>query len=174
MESPPGITEQSWRKLTAPERNLERMEADEITLPLAPEAQLEDVNAQIRRLQARLLKDYGAKGLTRAMLETTPPDIDAFLRIGLKESTDIIPLLKLRIEAATTSGAVYARQRPSRRDTGALAPREPTQSAIFPRLTGVGRKTRKHGPARLRRHRRGRVSRRNPTIGSRYATVRRS
>ena len=160
MESPPGITEQSWRKLTAPERNLERMEADEITLPLAPEAQLEDVNAQIRRLQARLLKDYGAKGLTRAMLETSPPDIDAFLRIGLKESTDIIPLLKLRIEAATTSRAVYARQRPSRRDTGALAPREPTQSAIFPKLTGVGRKSRKYGLARVLRRTRGRLSRR--------------
>lgn len=158
MESPPGITEQSWRKLTAPERNLERMEADEITLPLAPEAQLEDVNAQIRRLQARLLKDYGATGLTPAMLETNPPDIDAFLQVGMKESTDIIPLLKLLIEAATTSGAVYARQRRSRRDTGALAPREPTQSAIFPRLTGVGRKTRKHGPARLLRRTRRRLS----------------
>lgn len=46
------------------------------------------------------------------------------------------------------------------RSTGTLAPRTPAQSALFPKLTGVGRKTRKHGHARLRRRARGRLSRR--------------
>jgi hypothetical protein len=44
-----------------------------------------------------------------------------------------------------------------------LQPRQLTQSAIFPKLTGVGRKTRKHGYTRLRRRTRGRVSRRKIT-----------
>ena len=46
------------------------------------------------------------------------------------------------------------------RSTGTLGPRTPAQSAIFPRLTGVGRKTRKHGHTRVRRRARGRLSRR--------------
>lgn len=36
-------------------------------------------------------------------------------------------------------------------------------SALFPKLTGVGRKTRKHGHTRVRRHTRGRLSRRKVT-----------
>jgi hypothetical protein len=49
---------------------------------------------------------------------------------------------------------------PRERSTGPLGPRTPADSALFPRLTGVGRKTRKHGSSRIRRYRRGRLSRR--------------
>ncbi len=54
--------------------------------------------------------------------------------------------------------------------TGPLPPTTPTQSAIFKglvagrkRTTRKHRKSRKHGPSRVLRHSRGRVSRRNPT-----------
>jgi hypothetical protein len=169
IESPPGFTEQSVRKQGAPYRNVGRMiqAGEEISLPPVPEQELAQLSHRLRLHRARLMKDYQKEGLTLEILDKSPPDVDKLIQIGLDHAKDVMPLLELRIavaqaEYAAARAEIAALQaNPSTgRSTGTLAPRTPTQSALFPKLTGVGRKTRKHGYARLRRRARRRLSRR--------------
>lgn len=163
IESPPGFTEQSDHKLEAPYRNVGRMieAGEEISLPRVPDQEhYAQLNHQLKLLRARLVKDYGRKGLTLAILDTNPPDVDKLIQIGLDKGKDIIPFLELLVAVARAENAVLQTQRPAERSTGALEPRTPAQSALFPKLTGVGRKTRKHGHTRVRRRARRGVSRR--------------
>jgi hypothetical protein len=172
IESPPGFTEQSVHKQGAPYRNVGRMiqAGEEISLPPVPEKELAQLSHRLQLHRARLMKDYEKDGLTLAHLDKRPPDVDKLVQIGLDHTKDIMPLLELRIavaqaEYAAARAEIAALQaNPSTgRSTGTLAPREPAQSALFPKLTGVGRKTRKHGHTRLRRRARGGVSRRKVT-----------
>lgn len=168
IESPPSFLEQRRTKLLVPGRNLTRMWAADDTLELSTplEVQLAKAKRDLTALRTRLLKDYASKGLTPEMLTDSSIDTDVLLEKGLDIPTDIKPLLALQIQVLKLETARLkettdkSREMRAVRTTGPLAPRAPAQSAIFPGLTGVGRKTRKHGHTRLRRRARGRVSRR--------------
>jgi hypothetical protein len=134
---------------------------EEISLPGVPDQEhYAQLNHQLRLLRARLVKDYGKKGLTLEILDENPPDVDKLIQIGLDKGKDIIPFLTLLVAVAQAENALLQTRSPAERSTGTLEPRKLAQSAIFPKLTGVGRKTRKHGHTRVRRRARGRVSRR--------------
>lgn len=74
---------------------------------------------------------------------------------------ELVPSGSIGSRAHPLPETTYTLADPSK--PGPIQPREPAQSAIFPKLTGVGRKTRKHGHTRLRRRARRRVSRRKVT-----------
>lgn len=168
IESPPSFLEQRRTKLLVPDRNLTRMWAADDTLELSTplEVQLAKAKRDLTAFQTRLLKDYASKGLTPEMLSVKSADPATLRTKGLDIATDITPLFALHFRVLQLETArlkeMTEKSRETRavRTTGPLAPREPGQSAIFPGLTGVGRKTRKHGHTRLRRRARGRVSRR--------------
>jgi hypothetical protein len=72
---------------------------------------------------------------------------------------DLVPSLKMESSAHPLPETTYTLADPSK-PLEPVQPRTLGQSALFPKLTGVGRNTRKHGYTRLRRRTRGRLSRR--------------
>lgn len=76
-----------------------------------------------------------------------------------RTAKDVVPTTFIGSRAHPLPETTYTLADPSK-PPEPIEPRILGPSAIFPKLTGVGRKTRKHGHTRVRRRARGRLSRR--------------